>query len=812
MRAQYKRGDFVGARENAQRAYELFKNEPQSMWHWKFKLLAAEMFLLNGNTQQADPLLTQTPPSSFPELLPRYQMLRGYSLSRNGKYREAQELLGASTTEARRRGDYELEVDARLLRGTSLVSQDNLKEAALTFEDASENASLHGLSYQQAAALSDLGVVQIKLEHYGDAIPYLERALKISRSSAAIQLSSLALLNMATCYYNLGELDKALQILQEAAIAERGSGLATILSRTYSETGNIYLTKDDTASAIRFFHQALDLVHEDAPFQYSQAAGRLAKAFAVIGSLDEAERYNQQGLRVLSRDDIAGIASLTLNEAAIAEYRGQHEQAKRVYQKVINVGTKFPSVLWEAYAGLAAVCAESADLKCANQSYESALRVIDTSRSDQLRSEYKITFLSDLIRFYQDYVALLMKQNQPDRALEIADSSRASVLTEDLMGRSEVNRKPLVSQIQNAAKASKSVFLFYWLAPKNSYFWAITGNESRVIALPDQKTINQDVESYRVLIQQEKRDPLAMSSPVGKRLYEELVAPVAQSIPQGGKVVVVPDGSLHNLNFETLIVDKPTQHYWIDDVTIAIAPSLGILQAAQGTRSGQQSLLVIGDPVMEGTGYQPLPEAALEIQQVQRHYLVAQTAVYTKDKATPGAYSSARPRDFSTIHFATHVEANEQSPLDSAIILSPQQNAYKLYARDVAEIPLSADLVTISACRGAGARTLSGEGLVGFAWAFFQAGAQNVVTSLWDVNDRSTADLMDRFYGAVESGKPYATALRDAKLQMLQSHYAKPYYWAPFQLYSRGIIPLKTKPRETRDRASDHRTQRAFAQ
>jgi CHAT domain-containing protein len=357
---------------------------------------------------------------------------------------------------------------------------------------------------------------------------------------------------------------------------------------------------------------------------------------------------------------------------------------------------------------------------------------------------------------------------------------------------------------------SKSVFLFYSLGPKNSYLWAITGSGCRAVSLGDQKQINQDVDSYRTLIQQEKRDPLATSSAVGKRLYQTLIAPVAQFIPLGGKVVVVPDGSLHNLNFETLIVDKPTPHYWIDDVTVAIAPSLGILQTEQRVRSGRPSLLVIGDPVTEGTGYQPLPEAALEIQEVQRHYLVAQTAVYTKDKATAGAYGSARPRDFSIIHFATHVEANEQSPLDSAIILSPRQNAYKLYARDVAEIPLSADLVTISACRGAGARTLSGEGLVGFAWAFFQAGAQNVVTSLWDVNDRSTADLMDRFYGGVESGKPYATALRDAKLQMRESHYAKPYYWAPFQLYSRNVIPLTTKPRETQDRASARRTQREF--
>ena len=103
----------------------------------------------------------------------------------------------------------------------------------------------------------------------------------------------------------------------------------------------------------------------------------------------------------------------------------------------------------------------------------------------------------------------------------------------------------------------------------------------------------------------------------------------------------------------------------------------------------------------------------------------------------------------------------------------------------MARTPLNADLVTISACRSAGDRALSGEGLVGFAWAFFQARAQNVVTSLWDVYDNSTAQLMEDFYSGVTAGHPYASALRDAKRKMFRSTYKRPYYWAPFQLYSR---------------------------
>ena len=110
------------------------------------------------------------------------------------------------------------------------------------------------------------------------------------------------------------------------------------------------------------------------------------------------------------------------------------------------------------------------------------------------------------------------------------------------------------------------------------------------------------------------------------------------------------------------------------------------------------------------------------------------------------------------IHFTAHATANVESPLDSAVVLSGPDNGYKLYARDVAETPLLADLVTVSACRSAGERTYLGEGLVGFAWAFLRAGARNVIAGLWDVDDESTSVLMATLYSELSRGVPPADA------------------------------------------------------
>ena len=128
------------------------------------------------------------------------------------------------------------------------------------------------------------------------------------------------------------------------------------------------------------------------------------------------------------------------------------------------------------------------------------------------------------------------------------------------------------------------------------------------------------------------------------------------------------------------------------------------------------------------------------------------------------------------------------SPLDSAIVLSREStgsDSFKLYARDIIRHPLRADLVTISACYGAGERSYSGEGLVGLSWAFLRAGAHNVIAALWEATDVSTEQLMGKFYDELDKGASPDAALRAAKLALLHgSNFHNPFYWAPFQLYA----------------------------
>jgi CHAT domain-containing protein len=169
---------------------------------------------------------------------------------------------------------------------------------------------------------------------------------------------------------------------------------------------------------------------------------------------------------------------------------------------------------------------------------------------------------------------------------------------------------------------------------------------------------------------------------------------------------------------------------------------------------------------------------------IAQHFGPDHVASYEGARAPPTAYRDARPDRFTMIHFTAHAAANINSPLDSAIVLAGQDGAYKLYARDVADQHIHADVVTVSACRCAGERTNAGEGLVGFAWTFLRAGAQRVIAGLWAVDDQSTASLMDSFYAGLVRGAAPPRALRNAKLAMLRGggSLARPYYWGAFEL------------------------------
>ncbi len=260
-----------------------------------------------------------------------------------------------------------------------------------------------------------------------------------------------------------------------------------------------------------------------------------------------------------------------------------------------------------------------------------------------------------------------------------------------------------------------------------------------------------------------------------------------EDLRKGAKFVVAPDRDLHSINFEALPDPNDPSKYVIETATLSVAPSLTLLAGrARASRPALRSLLMIGDAESASRDYPRLPNAAKEIALISQSFPPSQLSVRSGSNAVPASYLESSPGNFSDIHFAVHANASRENPLESALILSPGPSGFTLSAREVMSVPLKADLVTLSACHSAGAKTYSGEGLVGLSWAFLRAGAGSVVAGLWDVTDQSTAKLMGDFYAQMTAGATPADALRAAKLKLVHSQgaYKKPFYWAPFQLYA----------------------------
>jgi len=156
--------------------------------------------------------------------------------------------------------------------------------------------------------------------------------------------------------------------------------------------------------------------------------------------------------------------------------------------------------------------------------------------------------------------------------------------------------------------------------------------------------------------------------------------------------------------------------------------------------------------------------------------------VLSREAATEEA-AKRQLGEFRLIHFATHGILDSASPLYSSVILTaPGPDSTEdgqLEAREIMELKLNADLVTLSACETGRGKVQPGEGLLGLAWALTAAGAKGLVVSQWQVSDDATGELMAMFYRNLAAGQNKAAALRAAAME-LRARRTHPYYWAPF--------------------------------
>lgn len=285
-------------------------------------------------------------------------------------------------------------------------------------------------------------------------------------------------------------------------------------------------------------------------------------------------------------------------------------------------------------------------------------------------------------------------------------------------------------------------------------------------------------------------------------LADILLAPVAHCLADGvDHVVVVPDGPLAYLPFELLPL--PTGDLLVRTHTVSYSPSATVLDqtvSAGGRRNRRvTSFLGLGDPTFAAPGIATesvalawfggrlpaLPGTRREVQSAARGF-TGSTLLLGAQATEANLVRHVGGHD--VVHLATHMVLDDERPLFAGLALAPPDKSRTddddlLQVFEMTRMSMNGALVVCSGCRTALGAIAAGEGIVGLSRALFAAGASCLVLSLWPVRDALAQRLMRLFYQALASGVGPGTALRQAKLTLLNSRveaYADPYTWAAF--------------------------------
>ena len=762
-------------------------------WQWRFLVLKARILVSRSQAEDALAILQLEPPLSLAttDIPEQRKLYQGIAHRYTRQFREAEQDFATTQTLAQPLGPFYtcqfLIADAALR-----VDENDYDKAEADYRAVLALTRRHSLPRLEAAALADWGRLATYQGYFDESLDLSGAALRLAQSLNLKGNIATILGNLGWSYAELGDFEAARDFYKQGAEESAKNGMNGYSTYWFSGLANAYVALGEYARAEELAGVTLQRAQELKDTETSALSlNVLADTMLRKKRLAEAEQYNKQALAIeaTGTDKPGALNSLTL-AAKIAAAQGHIPEAEELFQRVLADPAAEPQLRWDAEAGLAGVRDGQGRFAEAERRFLKAIDIIESARRSIRHDELRLSFLSSGIAVYGEYIDFLIRRNRPADALDEAELSRARSLAEGLS--SDVLSLPArrTSRIEpgNLAKRMKATLLFYWLGEDHSYLWIVRPSHMAHFVLPSASQIDPLVKSYREALLG-TRDPLEAENADGRKLYNMLVEPAAKLIPQGSRVVLLPDGSLYSLNLESLIVPTPKPHYWIEDVTLTTASSLTLLaSAAARPAPKEKSLFLVGNTVSPNADFPGLPQASSEMQDIEKYFPAQRREVLSGSQATPVAYLSSKPEQYSYLHFVTHGTASRARPLESAVILSkdPDDDSYKLYARDIVKRHLSAYLVTISACNGAGTRAYSGEGLVGLSWAFLRAGAHNVIGALWEVSDASTPQLMNTLYDGLSHDEDPASALRAAKLSLLHSDsvFRKPYYWAPFQLYA----------------------------
>jgi len=653
------------------------------------------------------------------------------------------------------------------LKGLANENAENFKEAKDTFLQSLRIAEEVGDPIIEIQALNNVGSIYADLKQYSDALPYFKMARETAEKAGDRSNLGMIFNNIGIIYANLGHFEDSTNAYEKAIELASSHKDGTFVWETYFELGNANSKQSNFSEALRNYKNAVSsiesirskIILEELKASYMGADKRIEayqKLIDLLATLQKGEPgkgYDKEAFNYLERaKSRAFLDSLEVAEVDISQ---------GINPVLANREKELMREISKAYGKLLA-----------------------PGFSAKERDK-----ISEQIKSSEDQLEALKREIRISSPA-YADLKYPKVITYD--------------EVQYELMSSGEAYFAYSVGKDTSHAFVVTRNGLKIFDLPARDILRRQVSAYRKAISDHQNRDFRL----GRELFQELVSPGLE--PGLKRIVFIPDDILNLLPFETLLTRGESNSWLIRDYMISYVPSFSSLRVLkQRHRNGPKpkgDLLAIGDTTYgsEGDGKGAIPEpdilyglgsspgislpplkySGLEIQNISRLFHQSKVTILEKENATKRRLRSLSLSDFKIIHFAAHSVIDDKKPARSAIVLSFNRDQAEdglLQTRDIYNLKLNADLVTLSACQTGLGQFIRGEGIEGLSRPFFYAGASSVLMSLWAVNDQATYLLMERFYRHLRGSETLVEALRNAKLEMINSGtLSHPYYWAGF--------------------------------
>jgi tetratricopeptide (TPR) repeat protein len=697
--------------------------------------------------------------------------------------------------------------------GLTLEALGRTREAATHYREALEINRKLGEAEAEAINLGNLAALALQGGSYSDAMRlYTEAgdlAARHRNAPWAAEQRQIARINQGVVLEKVGAYREALGLYKGLLSGELGTDELEPRRRAalLVNTGVIYRNLGDPVSAVEAFREAI------ASYRTLGDTAGLSNAHLNLGlalhlNLEqprEAEAAYREALRLAeeSGDRTEEVQDLFyLGRLLLAN--GKLTEAEAVFRRCLTVslGQRGESGSaegrWSAREGLGRIAAARGDLPGALTHLLRALDEIERVRAGLERSGWRAGYFGDKRSVYAATVDVLwrLERRQPDqgnagRALEVVQRAKARDLL-DALGPGRSSASPATAA-EITGRAGDDTLLEYFLGEDRLYRWTIRRSGLRMAEMgPKKPILDGVVHVHRALAKGNEPDAAAVS------MLSRSLLGGAESIPEGKRLRIAPDGLLHYLPFEILEHPGAPGAPLVDRVAVSYLPSASMIQVEREAGSAPLRLAGFGAPgpsrsferlALPRIEPAPLPAAQRELATIGA-LLGGRNEVFTGERATEQAFRDSFGRGARVLHFATHTVVDERRGGGAAILLSAEgEDDGLLHPREIAALEGRAELTVLAACRTA----LSAEGeenggaLVSLTGSFLAAGSPAVVATLWEVGDATTAVFMEQLYAGLGRGLPPDEALRQAKLRLrADPRWNHPALWSGYVLVGEG--------------------------